>query len=80
MCMFIVRYQREFSRLHKFTPLVLELSYMVSSPLGRMQRIFCNYSTIHNSPIFVPPGTHHPITIRWTEAVWNEKFARYFYA
>ena len=40
----------------QFTPLELELSHMVSSPLGENSRMFAP-NAIHNSLIFVPPGT-----------------------
>ena len=46
---YIVWYLIEFSRL---------LSYTVSSPLWRIQHISAA-NAIHNSPFFVPPGTHY---------------------
>ena len=56
----------------QFTPLVLELSYTVASPLGRIQRIFCSWCHSQFSNFLFHQV---PITAGWAEAVWNEKFA-----
>ena len=42
----------------QFTPLVLELSLVRSHLWGEFSA-FSAASVIHNSPLFVPPGTHH---------------------
>ena len=43
----------------QFTPLVLELSLIRSHlPWGEFNA-FSAANAIHNSPFFVPPGTHH---------------------
>ena len=42
-----------------FTPLVLQLSLVWSHLLWGQFRAFSAAVAIHNSPLFVPPGTHH---------------------
>ena len=68
MCMLIVWYPTEFSRLHNLHPWNC-YSLLYSFISGRIQRTnkirlnqFNTFSAaiaIHNSPIFVPPSTHH---------------------
>ena len=43
----------------QFTPLVLELSLVRSHLLWGEFSAFSAADAIHNSPLFVPPGTHH---------------------
>ena len=43
----------------QFTPLVLELSLVQSHLLWGEFSAFSAASAIHNSPLFVPSGTHH---------------------
>ena len=43
----------------QFTPLVLELSLVRSHLLWGEFSAFSAAIAIHNSPFFVPPGTHH---------------------
>ena len=43
----------------QFTPLVLELSLVRSHLLWGEFSAFSAAIAIHNSPLFVPPGTHH---------------------
>ena len=43
----------------QFTPLVLELSLVQSHLLWGEFSAFSAAIAIHNSPLFVPPGTHH---------------------
>ena len=43
----------------QFTPLVLELSLVRSHLLWGEFSAFSAAIVIHNSPLFVPPGTHH---------------------
>ena len=43
----------------QFTPLVLELSLVWSHLLWGEFSAFSAAIAIHNSPLFVPPGTHH---------------------
>ena len=43
----------------QFTPLVLELSLIRSHLLWGEFSAFSAAIAIHNSPLFVPPGTHH---------------------
>ena len=43
----------------QFTPLVFELSLVRSHLLWREFSAFSAAIAIHNSPLFVPPGTHH---------------------
>ena len=43
----------------QFTPLVLELSLVHSHLLWGEFSAFSAAIAIHNSPLFVPPGTHH---------------------
>ena len=51
-----------------YTPAIGTLSYTVSSPLGRIQCIFC--SLCHS--LFDPPGTHHC----WVDrGAWYERLA-----
>ena len=54
-----------------YTPGIGTLSYMVSSPLGRIQRIFLQLMTFTIFPIFIQQV---PINAGWTEAVWYERF------
>ena len=61
ICMFIVWYPCEFSRLHNFTPMVSELSLIRSHLLWGEFSSFLQSAAnaIHNSPFFDPPCTHH---------------------
>ena len=53
LCMFIVWYPLEFSRLHNLQP------WYWNSLLCRLTSTFSAANAIRNSPFFVPPGTHH---------------------
>ena len=58
MCMFIVCPHRV-QQTSEFTPLVSELSLIWSHLLWGEFSEFSAGIAIHNSLLFVPPGTHH---------------------
>ena len=59
MCTFIVWYQNEFShQTSQFTSLVLKLCLVQFHLLWGEFSAFSVPIAIHNSPLFVPPGTH----------------------
>ena len=78
---FLVWYSLEFSRLHNLHPwywnsLLFSYSLLFLSPLGRIHSIFWQlmpFAILHLSSHQVP------ITDRWAEAAWYEKFAQHFY-
>ena len=59
-----------------YTPGIGTLSYAVSSPLGRIQRIFCSWC---HSQSFQFSFHQVPITAGWTEAAWYERFCPTLY-
>ena len=58
MCMFIVWYPIEFSRVHDLHPWYWN-SLIRSHLLWGEFSAFSVADAIHNSPLFIPPGTHH---------------------
>ena len=59
-----------------FTIYMGTLSYMVSSPLGRIQSIFCS---LCHSQFSIFSFHQVPITAGWTEAAWYERLTQHLY-
>ena len=72
---FIVWYPIEFRRLHNLHPVIGTLSCTVSSPLRRIQHIFCSYC---HSQFSIVHSTWYP-SLLWTEAAWYERLAQHLY-
>ena len=77
MCMFIV----QISLVNWTTsPMLLEHILLQSNlsceEFSAFSAARANLYRAYNSTLFVPPG---PISIKWIETVWDEKFARHFH-